>query len=50
LSVRDPELALDLDLAVAQRCHHMEQDELRALMDEDKGGFFSAVIALLNRR
>jgi len=49
--VGDPELALDLDLAVAQRCHQGEQEELKALFDDDeKGGFFAAVITLLNRR
>jgi len=49
--VADPTLALDLDLAIAQRCHQAEQESLTALLaDDDQGGFFSAVIALLNRR
>jgi len=47
--VGDPVLALDLDLAIAERCHRHEQDALAALLKDEQGGFFSAVVQLLNR-
>jgi len=50
--VSDPELALDLDLAVAHRCHQGEQENLAAVFEDADGmdQFFQAVITLLNRR
>jgi hypothetical protein len=48
LSVEDPFHALDFDLAVAETCHRQEQTRLTDLLRED-GGFFSAVVDLLNR-
>ena len=50
LGLRDYAQALDVDLTIAERCHQVEQDELTTLLNGESGGFFSAVIALLNRR
>lgn len=47
--VRDPWLALDLDLAIATRARAALRDQLDAILSEDEGGgFFAAVIALLS--
>lgn len=49
LSVTDPSLALDLDMAIALRVHGALETAIEPLLEGDDAGAFFAIVVLLLR-